>query len=227
METAPLVFLVDVDNTLLDNDQFQDALKAHIAKVSGPAARDRYWEIQEHLFHSLGYRDYLGAFQTYRLERPEDVDAIWLSLFVVDFPYATLLYPGALELIAALRKLGRVVALTDGDAVFQPRKLQGAGLIEPLDRHIMICVHKEAEVAEIERRYPAERYVVIDDKIRLLTAFKKVWGNKVMTVFPRQGQFGLDTKVIAANPPADIDVDRIAQLLDGSILNRLRDGNSA
>ncbi len=219
---APLLFLVDVDNTLLDNDRFQNELKAHIEQISGPAARDRYWAIQEHLFHTLGYRDYLGAFQQYRLERPQDADALRLSLFVIDFPYGKLLYPDALDVVATLRRLGRTVGLTDGDAVFQPRKLQLSGLDEALGGEVMICVHKDKEVAEIERRYPAHHYVVVDDKIRLLTAFKQIWGDRVTTVFPHQGQFGTDAAVIAENPPADITIDRIAELLDAPLLARLR-----
>ena len=221
MEAERLVFLVDVDNTLLDNDGFQDELKAHVEQGAGPTARDRYWAIQEHLFHTLGYRDYLGAFQQYRLERPDDAEAIWLSLFVVNYPFAKQLYPGALDLVAALRGLGRTVALTDGDAVFQPRKLETSGLADALDRQVMICIHKDEEVASIERRYPAAHYVVIDDKIRLLTAFKQAWGDRVTTVFPRQGQFGRDAAVIAANPAADLTVERVGELLAPALLARL------
>ena len=224
MDAAPLVFLVDVDNTLLDNDGFQNDLKSHIEKVSGAAAKDRYWAIQEHLFHTLGYRDYLGAFQQYRLERMEDDAAIWLSLFVIDYPYAKQLYPRALDLVAALKARGTVVALTDGDAVFQPRKLQGSGLAEALGDGVMICVHKDQEVAAIERRYPAEHYVAIDDKLRLLTAFKQAWGDRVTTVFPRQGQFAFDAAVLASNPPADVTVERIGDLLDGAMLARICQG---
>ena len=222
MDTASLVFLVDVDNTLLDNDGFQDDLKAHIERSSGAAARDRYWAIQEGLFHTLGYRDYLGAFQQYRLERMDDAAAMWLSLFVLDYPYAKQLYPGALDVVATLKALGPTVALTDGDAVFQPRKLQRSGLAEALGDEVMICVHKDQEIAAIEQRYPATHYVVIDDKLRLLTAFKQAWGDRVTTVFPRQGQFAFDARVLASNPPADITVERIADLLDDGVLARLR-----
>jgi len=221
VEPEPPVFLVDVDNTLLDNDRFQNDLKSHIEQVSGAACRDRYWAIQENLFHTLGYRDYLGAFQTYRLERPEDPATIWLASYVIDYPYDKLLYPGALEVVACMRALGRVVALTDGDAVFQPRKLERSGLAVALDRQVMICVHKEVELAEIERRYPAQRYIVVDDKIRLLTAFREAWGGRVTTVFPRQGQFGLDAAVIAANPPADFTVEKISDLLDEGVLEKI------
>ena len=227
MHTDTLVFLVDVDNTLLDNDRFQDELKAHVEQVSGAAARDRYWAIQEHLFHTLGYRDYLGAFQTYRLERPEDEAAIWLAGFVTDFAYAKLLYPGALSVLARLRSLGRTVLLTDGDAVFQPRKLVRSGLAEAVDRDVMICVHKDQELDAIARRYPAERYVLVDDKIKILTAFKTAWGERVTTVFPRQGQFARDAAVLAANPPADVSVERIEDLLLHPMLEGSSPGRAA
>ena len=214
------VFLVDVDNTLLNNDLFQFELKNHLASVGGEACRDHYWAIQEELFHSLGYRDYLGAFQRYRLEHPEHEGAVWLAGFVLDFPYETLLFPGALALLARLRALGRVVLLTDGDAVFQPIKLRRSGLLDAVDGHAVICVHKEAELAEVERRYPARRYVVIDDKLRLLTAIKQAWGSRVTTVFPRQGQFAFDEQVLATNPPADLTVPQIGDLLDESLLSK-------
>ena len=226
MDRQPLVFLVDVDNTLLDNDQFQTDLKAHIEREAGTACKDRYWAIQEHLFQTLGYRDYLGAFQQYRLENPDDQRATWLALFVMDYPFDQLLYPGALDVVSRLQEIGRTVALTDGDATFQPRKLQRSGLIQALGGELMICVHKEKEVARIEARYPAERYVVVDDKLRILTAFKRIWGDRVMTVFPRQGQFAFDPEVIANNPPADLTVEHIGDLRDPTILSQLRVGAS-
>ena len=211
MET---VFLVDVDNTLLDNDRFQDDLKAHLARELGEAARDRYWALQDHLFHTLGYRDYLGACQTFRLERPDDPQRLWIAEHILAYAYETLLYPGAHEVLARLRGRGRTVLLTDGDAVFQPNKLRRSGLLEAVGGELMLPVHKEDELAEIERRFPADRYVLIDDKLRILTAVKKVWGPRVLTVFPRQGQFARDPAVLAGHPPADINVDRIADLLD-------------
>ena len=215
-----VVFLVDVDNTLLNNDLFQVELKNFLVRSAGPACRDRYWAIQEELFHTLGYRDYLGAFQRYRLEHPEHEGAVWLASFVLDYPYEKLLFPGALDLLARLRTVGRVVLLTDGDAVFQPIKLRRSGLLEAVDGQALIAVHKEAELAQVERRYPAQRYVLIDDKLRLLTAIKAKWGARVTTVFPRQGQFAFDEKVLAANPPADLTVPQLGDLLDEALLSR-------
>ncbi|MDX7950022.1 hypothetical protein P7D22_02380 [Lichenihabitans sp. Uapishka_5] len=213
-----LVFLVDVDNTLLDNDRFQDHLKAHIADRMGEAARDRYWALQDHLFHTLGYRDYLGACQTFRLEAPSDPERLWLAAYILDFPFETLLYPGATDLLARLRDLGRTVLLTDGDAVFQPNKLRRSGLLEAVDGELMLPVHKEQELPEIERRFPAHRYVLIDDKLRILSAVKAGWSDRVYTVFPRQGQFGRDPAVVAAHPAADLTVETIADLLDPGLL---------
>ena len=216
-----LVFLVDVDNTLLDNDQYQDELKAYIAQQAGPAASERYWAIQDHLFHTLGYRDYLGAFQQYRLERPDELDAIWLSGFVVDFAYDKLVYPGALEVLSRMRSIATTVALTDGDAVFQPRKLLTSGLAEALQRRVVICVHKDKELARVEAAFPAEHYVLVDDKIRILTACKQVWGDRLTTVFVKQGQFARDTAAIAECPTPDFTVERIGDLLGGDLLAQL------
>ena len=216
-----VVFLIDVDNTLLDNDRFRSDLLAYLEAQAGRELRDRYDAIEAQLFHTLGYRDYLGAFQQYKRDFPAEMHAIWLSAFVLEYPYAQLLYPGALDVLARLRSLGRTVILTDGDAVFQPRKLKASGLEDASERHVLVYVHKEAELADIERRYPAERYVLIDDKLRLLTAFKAALGERITTVFPRQGQFALDPQVIATNPPADITIDHIGELLDEAILGRL------
>jgi FMN phosphatase YigB (HAD superfamily) len=221
MAADALVFLVDVDNTLLDNDQYQNELKAYIEKKAGTEAKDRYWTIQEGLFHTLGYRDYLGAFQQYRLERPDELDAIWLSEFVVDFAYDKLVYPGALDVLARMRAMHPTVALTDGDAVFQPRKLLRSGLAEALQRRVVICVHKDKELARVEAAFPARHYVLVDDKIRILTACKQVWGDRLTTVFVKQGQFARDLKAIAECPTPDMTVDHIGDLLDGDILARL------
>ena len=216
------MFLVDVDNTLLNNDLFQHELKTHIQARLGPAIRDRYWAIQDELFHSGGYRDYLGAFQQLRAEYGDEPGVLWLASFVLAFPYETLLFPGAMAVLARLQTLGRVVLLTDGDAVFQPLKLHRSGLMEAVGpEHAMIAVHKEQALAEVERRFPADRYVLIDDKLRLLTAVKRVWADRVTTVFPRQGQFAFDAAVLAENPPADITIPQIGDLRDPAMLARL------
>jgi FMN phosphatase YigB (HAD superfamily) len=208
----PIVFLVDVDNTLLDNDGIQADLKRHLEREFGIAARDRYWTILEQLFAELGYRDYLGALQRYRVEHPEDIHLLTMSSYLVDYPFADRLYPRALEALKHLRGWGRTVILSDGDVVFQPRKVERSGIFAAVDGHVLIYIHKEAELDDVERRYPAAHYVLIDDKPRILTAVKAAWGERVTTVLPRQGQFA---NAADANsfPPPDTTIERIGDLL--------------
>jgi FMN phosphatase YigB (HAD superfamily) len=208
-----LIFLFDVDNTLLDNDRVQDDLRAHLASVYGEAARDRYWAIFEQLRSELGYADYLGALERLRIEDMHDPRLLRMSSWLVDYPFADRLYPGALEAVRHVRQWGRPVVLSDGDVVFQPRKVERAGLWTAFDGAILIYIHKEQELADVERLYPARRYILIDDKLRILAAVKKIWGNRVVTVFPRQGHYANDPAAIAAYPPADVTVERIADLV--------------
>jgi FMN phosphatase YigB (HAD superfamily) len=210
----PIVFLVDVDNTLLDNDGIQQDLKDHLERAFGRASRERYWRILEDLFAELGYRDYLGALQRYRAERPREIELLSMSSFLLDYPFGDRLYPGALEVLKRLRSLGPTVILSDGDVVFQPRKVERAGLSEAVDGHVLIYIHKEEALDDVERRYPADHYVLVDDKLRILEAVKRFWGERVTTVFPRQGTFAHDPDVISAHAPADVAIERIADLLD-------------
>ena len=214
--TSPnsIVFLVDVDNTLLDNDRIQDDIKRHLDREFGVAARERYWTILEQLFADLGYRDYLGALQRYRVEHPRDIHLLSMSSFLVDYPFANRLYPGSLDVLERFRGWGQTVILSDGDVVFQPRKVERSGIFEAVQGHVLIYIHKEKALDDVERRYPAEHYVLVDDKLRILNAVKKIWGDRVTTVFPRQGQYAHDPKAVAACPPADLTVERIANLLD-------------
>jgi FMN phosphatase YigB (HAD superfamily) len=207
---VPVVFLVDVDNTLVDNDQIQDDLKRHLEREFGATTRDRYWAILEALFVELGYRDYLGALQRYRVEHLKDVHLMSMSSYLVDYPFADRLYPGALDVIERLRTVGPTVILSDGDVVFQPRKVERSGIWEAVDGNVLIYIHKEDELDDVARRYPAQHYVLIDDKPRILAAVKEAWGDRVTTVFPRQGQYARDAK---SYRPADVTVARIGDLL--------------
>jgi FMN phosphatase YigB (HAD superfamily) len=219
----PIVFLVDVDNTLVDNDAIQQDLKDHLERTYGIAARDRYWAILEDLMEDLGYRDYIGALQRFRVEHPREIELLSMSSFLMDYPFADRLYPDALCVLKRLRSLGPTVILCDGDVVFQPRKVEHAGLARVLDGDVLIYVHKEEALDDVERRFPAEHYIFVDDKLRILDAVKQVWGNRVTTVFPRQGQYAHDAKLISALPPADVTIERIGELLDYD-LARLRTG---
>ena len=210
MTPAPVVFLVDVDNTLLDNDRIQDDLKRHLEREFGATTRDRYWAILEALFVELGYRDYLGALQRYRVEHLKDVHLMSMSSYLVDYPFANRLYSGALDVIERLRTLGPTVILSDGDVVFQPRKVERSGIWEAVVGNVLIYIHKEEELDDVARRYPAQHYVLIDDKPRILAAVKEAWGDRVTTVFPRQGQYARDAQ---SYRPADVTVERIGDLL--------------
>ena len=210
---APVVFLADVDNTLLDNDRVIADLRRHLDLAVGPEGRVRYWALFEQLRAELGYADYLGALQRYRLEYPHDLRLLTVSGFLVDYPFANRLYPGSLDVLARFRSWGPTVILSDGDVVFQPRKVERSGLGEAVDG-VLIYVHKERELDDVECRYPADHYVLVDDKLRVLAAVKRAWGARVTTVFPRQGHYAHDAEALAGYPPADLTVERIGDLLD-------------
>ena len=222
MTPSAIVFLVDVDNTLLDNDRIQNDLKRHLEREFGAASRDRYWAILEQLFTDLGYRDYLGALQRYRVEHPQDIHLLSMSSFLVDYPFANRLYPGSLDVLERFRSWGQTVILSDGDVVFQPRKVERSGISEAVEGNVLIYIHKEEALDDVERRYPAEHYVLVDDKLRILTAVKRTWRSRVTTVFPRQGQYAHDQKTIAACPPADVTVERIGDLLNYRLVRSAR-----
>ena len=213
MPKHPVVFLVDVDNTLLDNDRVVADLMRYLEKEVGAERQRRYWEIFEAMRTELGYADYLGALQRYRVENPRDSHLLSMSYFLVNYPFANRLYPESLDVIEHLRTWGPVVILSDGDVVFQPRKVERSGLMDATERNVLIYIHKELELEDVERRYPAERYVLVDDKLRILAAVKKVWGSRVTTVFPRQGHYATDPKAIEGYPPADVTIERIGELL--------------
>ena len=206
------VFLLDVDNTLLDNDRAQDEYLRYIAQECGPIAAARYWEIFQQLLAELGYADYLAALQRYRLEVMHDPNLLRVSAFLLDYSFAERLYPHALDVIAQLRAWGKTVILTDGDVVFQPRKIERSGLWRAVDGNVLIYIHKEQELDEIALRYPAAHYVLIDDKIRILAAVKQQWAERVTTVFVRQGHYALDEKTLALYSPADVSIERIGDL---------------
>jgi FMN phosphatase YigB (HAD superfamily) len=210
----PIVFLVDVDNTLLDNDGIQQDLKDHLDRTYGLVARERYWRILEDLMTELGYRDYIGALQKFREENPREIELLSMSSFLMDYPFADRLYPHALAVLKRLRSVGTTVLLTDGDVVFQPRKVEHAGLGKVADGDVLVYIHKEEALDDVERRFPAAHYVLVDDKLRILDAIKKIWGERVTTVLPRQGQYAHDAKVLSALPPPDVTIECIGDLLD-------------
>jgi hypothetical protein len=213
-KTPDVVFLFDVDNTLIDNDRVQAHLSEHLEQTYGAAARDRYWEIFEQLRSELGYADYLGALERYRMEDLHRPELLRMSNWLVDYPFAERLYPRAIDAVKHVQQWGTVVILSDGDAVFQPRKVERSGLWHLFDNRVLIYIHKEQELDDVGRLYPADHYVLIDDKLRILAAVKKIWGDNVTTVFPKQGHYALDSKILAEYPPADIELASIGDLLN-------------
>jgi FMN phosphatase YigB (HAD superfamily) len=208
-----LVCLFDVDNTLLDNDRVTADLKRFLEREVGPDRSRHYWEMFEELRNELGYADYLGALQRYRHEYPRDPHVLHLSPYLVDYPFANRLYPESLDVLDRLKGWAGVVILSDGDVVFQPRKVERSGLASAVDGNVLIYVHKERELDDVEARFPADHYVVVDDKLRILSAVKQVWGDRVTTVFPKQGHYAFDPAILATYPPADLTLERIGDLM--------------
>ncbi|MBI1983154.1 MAG: HAD family hydrolase, partial [Acidobacteria bacterium] len=208
-----VVFLLDVDNTLLDNDRVTADLKSYLIHEIGADRQERYWAIFEALRSELGYADYLGALQRYRVEHPRDPHVLCLSSFLVNYPFANRLFPGSLDAVDHLARCGPTVILSDGDVVFQPRKIERSGLFDAVARRVLIYIHKEQELDDIEQRFPADHYVLVDDKVRILTAAKNIWGERLTTVFPRQGHYARDPQV-AAFPRPDVTIERIGDLLN-------------
>ena len=214
MPARRVVFLLDVDNTLLDNDRIISDLRRHLEREVGRELNERYWTIFEELRGELGYADYLGALQRYRVEYPYDAHLLTVSTYLVNYPFANRLFPNAIDVVEHCQRWGPAVILSDGDVVFQPRKVERSGLAEAVEKNVLIYIHKELELAEVERRYPAEQYVMVDDKVRILAAMKKAWGRRLTTVFPRQGHYALDPAEVAKYPPADLSIERIGDLLN-------------
>jgi len=213
-ETHDMVFLFDVDNTLLDNDRMKGDLGAHVERLFGREAQDQLWALYEEERVKHGYADFLGTLERFRLAHLEDPRVLELSNWVMDYPFIERLYPDALGVVRHVRQWGLPVILTDGDGVFQPHKLERAGLLDAFGGHVLNYVHKEEELDSVRLAYPARHYVLVDDKLKVLDAVKKAWGERVTTIFPRQGHYANDTKNMAGLPPADIEIARIADLLE-------------
>jgi len=226
MPDSKTVFLFDVDNTLLNNDRVTADLKGYLEANVGPERSLRYWQLFESIRSELGYADYLGALQRYRLEHLHEPNLLAVSYFLMGYPFANRLFPNSVDAVEHVAQWGLPVILSDGDVVFQPHKVYRSGLFEIFEGNVLIYVHKEQELADVEQRYPAEHYVVVDDKLRILHAIKQIWKSRVTTVFVRQGHYAHDPKVLSQYAPADISIDQIGDLLEYD-LRSLRGGARA
>jgi FMN phosphatase YigB (HAD superfamily) len=224
MEKHQVVFLFDVDNTLLDNDRVTADLRSHLEREVGQEGQQEYFRIFEELRSELGYADYLGALQRCRTENPHDPNLLTVSYFLTNYPFANRLFPNSLDAVEHCKQWGPNVILSDGDVVFQPRKVDRSGLLEIFEKNALIYIHKEMELEDVEGRYPAEHYVMVDDKLRILSAIKKSWDRKVTTVFPKQGHYAHDPGIQKDYPPADISIERIGDMLDFDLETLLNAG---
>jgi hypothetical protein len=214
MGPEKIVFLFDVDNTLLDNDHVVADLMRYLERESGHERQQRYWMYFEQIRTELGYADYLGALQRYRLEYPRDSRILAVSHYLIDYPFANRLFPNSLDVVEHARRFGEPVIVSDGDVVFQPLKIWRSGLMDTFDSRVLIYIHKELELDDIAEHYPADHYVLIDDKVRILTTVKRAWNSRVTTVFPRQGHYATDQNEVAKYPPPDLAIEHIATLLN-------------
>jgi FMN phosphatase YigB (HAD superfamily) len=227
MPPKKVVFLFDVDNTLLDNDHVVADLMRHLEREVGHERQQRYWAYFEQLRNELGYADYLGALQRYRLEYPRDSHILAVSNYLIDYPFASRRFPNSLDVVEYAGRLGETVIVSDGDVVFQPLKVRRSGLMDAFDSRVLIYIHKERELDDIAARYPADHYVLIDDKVRILAAVKSVWNSRVTTVFPRQGHYATDEKEVAKYPPPDVVIEHIAMLVDYDLPTLITAASSA
>lgn len=222
VEPTALVFLFDVDNTLLDNDSVTRDLRAYLTEAFGAERQERYWATFEELRSQLGYADYLGALQRYRAENLRDPHLLATSNYLLSYPFEERLFPGALDLLDRLRPYGQAVILSDGDVVFQPRKIARAGLWDAFEGNVLIYIHKEQMLDDVAARYPARHYVMVDDKLHILGKMKARWGDRLTTVLVRQGHYAYDERILSTAPPADLTINAIGDL-DPALLLRQRD----
>ena len=226
VQDQSVVFLFDVDNTLLDNDRAQSDYRGYIERECGREAADHYWAIYTELWRELGYADYLGALQRYRLEHRRDPRLLLVSSYLLDYPFADRLYPQALRVLEHFGNMGLTVILSDGDVIFQPRKIERSGIRRAVEDRVLVCIHKELELDDVERFYPAPHYVLFDDKVRILRTVKEVWGPRVTTVFVKQGSYANDVSITAGGDPADVTVNIIGSLLQVDPLTFLASGTA-
>ena len=217
LNTGDVIFLLDVDNTLLDNDRFAVDLGDRLEQAFGASERARYWEIFGRLREQLGLADYLASLQAFRTGLDDHPDLLAMSEFLLEYPFAARLFPRALEAVAHLDTLGRPVALSDGDIVFQPRKIQRSGIWDAVRGRVMIYLHKERVLDHMQQRYPAKHYVMVDDKPNLLAAMKSVLKERLTTVFVRQGHYALAAQSNSVDPAPDMIIERIGDLMNHTL----------
>ncbi len=214
LTSSPIVFLLDVDNTLIDNDRFGSDLTARLYQEFGQPECERYWSIYGALRDKHGFADYLGALQDFRTGCNNEAALLQMSKFLLDYPFNERVYPRARDAIRHMNGMGNTVILSDGDIVFQPRKIQRSGLWDAVEGRVLVYLHKERMLAVMQRHFPATHYVMLDDKPKLLAAMKRVLADRMTTVFVRQGHYAADSEPVAIDPAPDLVVEHIGDLCD-------------
>jgi len=213
MPNPAIVFLFDVDNTLLDTDRVRSDLHDFLARQIGPQQQEHYFAIFERMRAELGYADYLGALQEYRVTHPHHTEIMHVSLYLLNYHFANRLFPRSLDVVEHANQMGKAVILSDGDVVFQPHKIENAGLWEAFNGNVLLYIHKEQELDAVAERFPADHYVMVDDKLRILDAMKREWGSRLTTVFVRQGHYAREAKNLEGYMPADVTLEQIGDFL--------------
>lgn len=219
MASDSVICLLDFDNTLIDNDRIVADLLSYLQHEVGDTCRRRYWEIFEELRAKFDYTDYLGALQRFRDEHPHDPHLVSLSLFLLNYRFDKVLFPDTLRVVEHVNKWSRPVILADGDVLLQSHKLARSGVYDAVEKRVLICIHKENELDMVLERYPADHYVMVDDKLRILTAMKEKWGDRLTTVFPRQGHYALDPDILGKYPAADVTIESVGELLQHDLMS--------
>ncbi|MFN2465530.1 MAG: HAD family hydrolase [Candidatus Dormibacteria bacterium] len=186
---ASLVFLIDIDNTLIDNDRVKADMEAQIRQLAGPSGSEDFWNLYEEVREELDYVDLPITLARFRAQRPDVRKFPQISAMLLGYPFEDALYPEALHVVEHLKRMGKVVVLSDGDPVFQPAKIARIGMADAVDSNVLIYAHKEQHLDEVTDLYPAEHYVVIDDKPGVLGRMKARLGPRVTTVQVRQGKY--------------------------------------
>lgn len=204
-----IVFLLDVDNTLLDNDRLKEDLQRRFLTLLGQERSDRFWQIYEEVRRDEDYVDYPLTFKRIAEEQNDPELRTSLETVLEGLQFSSYLYPGVLGTLAYLRTLGTPVILSDGDQVFQPYKIRYSGLERAVDGHVLIYVHKEQELPRVFAHFPADHYVAVDDKPRILAALETECPTTFTTVLVLQGKYAVPG---AFTPAPDYVIDRIAAL---------------
>ncbi len=211
----PAVFLLDCDNTLLDNDALKADLDVRLRAFLGESLVERFWVVYEGVRGLRGTVDFPLTFERFREDLPDGATLERVRSIIMDYPFAEHVYPATLSTLRYLRRIGLPAIVSDGDSVYQPRKIERSKLADAVEGRVLVYVHKEEHLDEILARWPSDLYVMVDDKARILSATKERFPDRFVTVHVRQGHYGTDPERFAV--PPDVSIEHIGDLRDISL----------